>query len=284
MKTMVSLKATNFSDIEGLVKLSFRMGGGGPGRGPGGGGDDVIDNLIYLEAHQTKELSYLLDGSPRMVVLNTMTSKNIPQTMIEFFRDVEEDPKAKPVEGERIVETPVQLKLPNEIVVDNEDPEFSVTKNENVSLLEKLIIKEEEKTSKYQGVNWWRPATSWTAVTNDEFYGEYVRSGYYIKGGEGDQVARWNVPLKKAGYYDVYFHLYKMRARGRDRNEEKGNYNFIIHGEDVPEEAALDIAGAETGWSHLGTYYFSPDTALIELTNKTQLRMVFADAIKLVEQ
>ncbi|WP_167616264.1 xanthan lyase [Maribellus sediminis] len=284
MKTMVSLKVTNFSDVEGLVRLSFRMGGGGPGRGPGGGGDESIDHLIYLEAHQTKELSYLLDGSPRMVVLNTMTSKNIPQTMMQFFRDVEEDPKAKPVEGERIVETPVQFKLPNEIVVDNEDHEFSVTKNENVSLLEKLIVKEEEKASKYQGVNWWRPATSWTAVTNEDFYGEYVRSGYYIKGGEGDQVARWNVPIQSAGYYDVYFHLYKMRARGRDRNEEKGNYNFIIHGEDGPEQAALDIAGAETGWNHLGTYYFSPDTALIELTNKTQLRMVFADAVKLVEQ
>lgn len=284
MKTMVSLKVTNFSDIEGLVKLSFRMGGGGPGRGPGGGGDDVIDNLIYLEAHQTKELSYLLEGSPRMVILNTMTSKNIPQTIMEFFRDVEEDPKAKPVEGERVVDMPVQFKLPNEIVVDNEDHEFSVTENENVSLLEKLIVKEEEKTSRYQGVNWWRPATSWTAITNEDFYGEYVRSGYYIKGGEGDQVARWNVPIPSAGYYDVYFHLYKMRARGRDRGEEKGNYNFIIHGEDGPEQAALDITGAETGWNHLGTYYFSPDTALIELTNKTQLRMVFADAVKLVEQ
>ena len=284
MKTMVSLKITNFSDVEGLVKLSFRMGGGGgPGRPGGRGGDDVIDNLIYLESQQTKEVSYLLDGSPRMGIINTMTSKNIPQTMMNFFRDVEEDPKAKPLEGEHVVSVPVQLKLPNEIVVDNEDTEFRVTKNENASLLEKLIIKEEEKTRKYQGINWWRPATRWTAITNDEFYGEYVRSGYYIKSGEGDQVATWNVPVKKAGYYDVYFHLYKMRSHGRNRNEEKGNYNFTIHGDDGPEEAALDIQAAEGGWNHLGSYYFSPDTAKIELSNKTELRMVFADAVKLVE-
>ncbi len=282
MKTMVSLKITNFSDVEGLTKLSFQMGGGGPGRG-GGGGDDLIDNLIYLEAHQTKELSYLINGAPRMVILNTMTSKNIPQTMLEFFRDVEEDPKAKPIEEERIVDVPVQMKLPNEIIVDNEDPEFTVTKNESVSLLEKLIVKKEEKQSRYQGINWWRPATSWTAVTNDEFYGEYVRSGYYIKGGDGDQVATWNVPLKKAGYYDVYFHLYKMRPRGRNRNEDKGNYNFTIHSDDGVEEAALDIQSAEGGWNHLGSYYLSPDTAVIELSNKTELSMVFADAIKLVE-
>lgn len=281
MKTMVSLKITNFSAVEGLVKLSFRMGGGGP-RG-GGSSSDMIDKLIHLEGEQTKELSYLIEGSPRMVILNTLTSKNVPQTMLESFREVDEDPKAKAWEGERIADTPVQMKLPNEIVVDNEDPEFSVTKNEEISLLEKLVVREEETPRKYQGINWWRPATSWTAVTNDEFYGEYVRSGYYIKGGEGDQVATWNVPVKKAGYYDVYFHLYKMRSRGRNRNQDKGNYNFTIHGDDGAEEASLDVQSADTGWNHLGSFYFSPDTAKIELSNKTQLKMIFADAVKLVE-
>ncbi|MCE4563727.1 hypothetical protein INQ51_05345 [Maribellus sp. CM-23] len=287
MQTMISTKITNFSDVEGLVKLSFRMGGGGGrgGFGPrgGGGNDDVINKLVFLEAHQTKELSYLFDGEPRMVILNTMTSKNVPQTMMEGFREIEEDPKGKPEEKEIVTDVPVQLKQPNETVVDNEDPEFKITSNHHVSLLEKMIVKEKEQTRRYQGVNWWRPPTSWTATTNDEFYGEYVRSGYYIKGGEGDQVATWNVPVQKAGYYDVYFHLYKMRQRGRDRGEDKGNYNFIIHGDDGPEEVALDIPNAETGWNHLGSFYFSPDTAKIELSNKTQLRMVFADAVKIVE-
>ena len=285
MKTMVSLKITNFSDVEGLVKLSFRMGGfGGPGRGrPGSSGDDVIDNLIYLKAHQTKDLSYLLDGDPRMVILNTMTSKNVPQTMLEFFRDIQEDLKARPYAGETVSNIPVQMKLPNEIVVDNEDPGFHVTTNKNVSLLEKLIVKEDGKQQRYQGVNWWRPATGWTATTNSEFYGEYVRSAYYIKAGEGDQVATWNVPVTKAGYYDVYYHFYKMRPRGRDGQEEKGNYNFVIYGDDGAEEAALDAQNADNGWNHLGSYYFSSDTAKIELSNKSQLRMVFADAVKLVE-
>uniref|UniRef100_UPI003217C1C2 golvesin C-terminal-like domain-containing protein n=1 Tax=uncultured Draconibacterium sp. TaxID=1573823 RepID=UPI003217C1C2 len=284
MKTMVSVKVTNFSEIEGLVKLSFRMGGG-PGRGRGGGmgGSDVIDNLIFLEAHQTKELSYLLDGAPRTVILNTLTSKNIPQTMMEFFREVEEDLKAKPVAGERISQVPVQTKLPNETVVDNEDPGFEVTKTENVSLLEKLIIKEEEKKRKYEGINWWRPPANWTATTNSDFYGEYVRSAHYIKAGIGDMKATWNVPVKKPGYYDVYFHLKKMRNRGRHGNEEKGNYNFTIYAEDGAEEAALEVQNAEDGWCHLGSYYFDSETAVIELSDKTQLRCVFADAVKIVE-
>ncbi len=282
MSTMIKLKMTNFSETDGLVKLTFRLGGFG-GRGGPGGGDDMINKLVYLEPHQTKDLSYLLDADPRMIIINTMTSKNIPQTMMEFFRDIEEDPKAIPVENEKVTEDPVQMTLPNEIIVDNEDPEFTVTKSENESLLEKWILKDKENTSKYSGVNYWRPPTSWTAITNTDFYGKYVRSAYYIKGGEGDLKAEWHVPIKKAGYYDVYFHYYKSRRFGRGRDEDRGEYHFTIHGNDGAEESALDSQNADEGWNNLGSYYFTSDTALIELSNKSQLKLIFADAVKLVE-
>ncbi|HKI89805.1 MAG TPA: hypothetical protein VKA38_12320 [Draconibacterium sp.] len=286
MRTMVSFKVTNFSEIEGLVKLSFRLGGfGGRGRGGPGGEQDMINKLIYLEPHQTKQVSYLLDADPRMVLINTMTSQNIPQLLTEGFRDIAEDPKAVPFEGEKVVDTPVQTTLPNEIIVDNEDPEFEVTSNRKESLLEKWILKEDEGGQKYTGMNYWRPPTHWTAITNSDFYGQYIRSGYYIKSGDGSQVAKWHVPIKKAGYYDVYYHLYKSRGfgRGRDRGQEKGEYNFTIYTDDGPEQQALDISNADQGWNNLGSFHFSSDTALIELSDKSQLKMVFADAVKLVE-
>jgi ABC-type transport system involved in multi-copper enzyme maturation permease subunit len=293
MRTMVSLKVTNFSDVEGMVKLTFRLGGGPGGRSGGGGGmrggggsssSDMIDKLIYLESNQTKDLSYLLDAEPRMVMINTMTSKNIPQVIMNMFREIEEDPKAIAVEKEVISETPVQNALPGEIIVDNEDPEFEVTKMENESVLEKWILKEDENTQKYSGMNYWRAPSNWTAITNSSFYGEYVRSGYYLKSGDGSLAAKWHVPVQKAGYYDVYFHLYKSRmGRGRDRQEEKGAYNFTIHGDDGAENAALEIHNSDAGWNHLGAFYFSSDTALVELSNKSDLKMIFADAVKIIE-
>lgn len=294
MQTMVKFKVTNFTDTEGLVKVSFRLGGGGGGgfgggRGGGMGGNDVINKLVYLEPHQSKDLSYLLNVDPRMIILNTMTSKNIPQTMMTFFRDVEEDTKAIPVESETISETPVQMYLPNEVIVDNEDPQFKITKNENESLLEKWILKEKKSQSKYSGMNYWRPPTNWTAITSSDFYGEYVRSAYYIKGGTGDLKAQWNIPLKKQGYYDVYVHMYKARRMGRgpgggDNNEDKGEYHFTIYGDEGAQESIIESQNAEAGWNHLGTFNFTTDTALVELSNKSELRMIFADAVKLVEQ
>lgn len=286
MKTMVSLKMTNFSDIEGIVELSFRLGGGGRGRfrGGGPGNDDRIQKLVFLEPQQTKKVSYLLNGEPRMVAINTMTSQNIPQMIMDGFRGIEEDPNAVPFEGEQVMETPVQAELPNEIIVDNEDQEFKITRQENSSLLEKWILNEEKGTQKYSGMNYWRPPTEWTAVTNSDFYGEYVRSGYYIKSGDGTHKAMWYVPVKKPGYYDVFYHLYKSRRFGRRGGDnEKGEYQFIIHSEDGAEEQTLGIQNADEGWNHLGSFYFQNDTALIELTNKSEARLVFADAVKLVE-
>ncbi len=285
MRTMISLKVTNFSDVEGLVKLSFRLGGfGGPRRG-GGGSDDMINKLIHLEPHQTKQVSYLLDADPRMVLLNTMTSQNIPQLLTEGFRDIQEDSRAVPFEGEKILDVPVQKSMANEIIVDNEDPEFEITSNRTESLLEKWILDEDETSQKYSGMNYWRPPSHWTAVTNSDFYGEYIRSGYYLKGGDGTQFARWHVPIKKAGYYDVYYYLYKPRrfGRGRGGDDEKGSYRFTIYADDGPEEQELDVQNADEGWNHLGSFYFSPDTALVQLSDKSQLKMIFADAVKLVE-
>ncbi len=291
MQTMVKFKVTNFTDTEGLVKITFRLGGGpgGPGgghRGGGMGGSDVINKLVLLEAHQTKDLSYLLNVDPRMVMVNTLTSKNIPQILSSFFRDVEEDPKAVPYEGETVSEIPVQLSLPNEVIVDNEDPKnFKITKSENVSMLEKWVLREKKSQSKYLAMNYWRPPTNWTAIANSDFYGEYVRSAYYIKGGTGDLKAVWSVPLKKTGYYDVYVYMYKSRmfGRGGEDRGNKGEYHFLIHDDEGAQEITIDNDNVEGGWNHLGSFNFTTDTALVELTNKTELRMIFADAVKVVE-
>lgn len=284
MKTKVSLKITNFSDTEGITKISFRLGGrGGPGRGPGGG-DDMINKLVYLEPHQTKEVSYMLDADPRMYIINTLTSQNIPQLLMDGLGGIEEDLKAVAFEGERVVDEPVKKEQPGEVIVDNEDPEFEVMTTEDISLLEKWLLKDElNEKRKYSGMNYWRPPSNWTAVTNTEFYGEYIRSGYYIKAGDGSLKARWHVPVAEPGYYDVHYHLYKSRRMSRRGGDERGEYHFTIHSDDGVEEQTLSIQSADEGWNHLGSFYFSPDTALIELSNESQMRIIFADAVRLTK-
>lgn len=292
IKTMVSFSATNPTEVDGIVKLSFRMGGPGGG-GPGGrrfmrGGPSPSDNvnkILYLKSRETKNVSYLFDSEPRGLTINTLTSKNIPQTLNQFFGKIEEDRKAQPFDGERVSDIPVSMLQPNEIVVDNEDPEFAITKSDHTSLLQKLVIREEKSTVKYAGLRDWRPPQNWTATTNSGFYGKFVRSAYYIKSGDGTQKATWTLPVSEAGYYDVYTHIYPMSRGGRrDSGEtEKGEYHYFITHDDGETEQTLEIQNAQSGWNHLGSFYLSPGKAKVTLTDKSERRVVIADAIKIVK-
>lgn len=290
MQTMVKFKATNFTDIEGLVKLTFRLGGGG-GRGGFGGNEEVVNKLIHLDPHQTKDLSYMLESEPRLLMINTLTSQNVPQLLSHNFREIPEDIKANPFEGEMLSDVPVNMVQSGEIIVDNEDSLlFEITSNKRVSLLEKWIIDDEKDEAKYQSINNFRPPTSWTATTNAEFFGSNILSSYYIKSGDGSQTAKWNVPVKEEGFYEVYYYLYKagrnfvVRGGRGNRSGGRGSYLFTITGNGGNVEQALDVDRAEPGWVLLGTFSFSPGRASIELSNKSELNMVFADAVKFVKQ
>lgn len=284
LKTMVKFKISNTEDVEGIVSVDFRLGGGPGGRFGGmGGSPETISKLIRLEGNQTKEVSYLLNGTPRGANVNTLTSKNIPSEIRLPLDNIEEDKKAIPYEGERIVDQPVRIAEDNEIILDNEDPGFEVRGEAETSLLRKLLIKEEKSTGKYAGFSSWRAPRTWTLTTHSSFYGAYIRSAYYLRSGQGDKVATWNVPLSEVGYYQVYAYVYKDNRRGR-RGGDDGEYHFIVHHDDGDEEVLVDLKTAEEGWNHLGGYYFSPDTAKIELTNQSTGRMVVADAVKLIKQ
>ena len=60
-------------------------------------------------------------------------------------------------------------------------------------------------------------------------------------------------------------------------------FNFKIYHDDGVDDAVLDVTQSEGGWTFLGTYYISPDTARVELTDKSKGRMVVADAVKWVK-
>jgi hypothetical protein len=301
METMIKLKTTNFADVEGLIKLTFRLGGGGGGGRGGfggfGGSEDVINKLIYLQPNQTKDVSFLLEGEPRLIMINTMTSQNIPSVLNDNFRDISEDPKAVAFEGEVISDVPVNVVNPGEIIVDNEDPGFEMTTHKRENLLEKWLLDNDKDDARYEAMSSSRPPSSWTAVTNADFYGNYILSAYYIKSGDGSQVAKWHVPIKTKGMYDVYYHVYVARnfSRGRggggggpggwdNRARAEGRYNFTIVSDQGEVQQALQVDEREQGWVLLGSYNFSSDTALVELSNKTELATVFADAVKFVKQ
>jgi len=287
--SMVQFKVSNLENADGVIKLRFRLSsqGGRQGKGRFSGGkeeeDNTVEKVIYLEKGQTKELSYLFDNDPRMMTIYTLTSKNIPSVITKNFPKLEDNFKVQSVEYERLTDNPVRILEENEIIIDNEDPEFSVIQPESEGLLIKLLFPPDESDAEYTGFRSWRAPINWTPTTNSAFYGKYIRSASYVRSGSGDRKAIWKVPINKTAYYDVYYYIENVQQR-RSKDKPKGEYQFVIHHNNGTDEPALSLNNDQTGWNHLGSYYFSPDTAIVELTNNSESRVVVADAIKFVKQ
>jgi hypothetical protein len=308
IQTMVQFTVSNMEAASGMIKVVFRLGGGGRGGFGGGfmgggGSENVIEKYIYLEGKQTKEISYLLDGTPRAMTLNTMTSKNIPSEIVHPFRRMELNRRRLPFEGERILSESVSLDLPGEIIVDNEDPGFELIQPENAGLFFRLMGKNMEDEELYSGMDGRRSPENWRLTTSSNFYGKYVRSAYFVRQGVGDRKARWNVPISETGYYDVYFYrefqlMPQMRGPGGGRpegrtggqdgagpqEEDQGEYYFIIHHDDGEETIVVNMNDIEGGWNRIGTYPFSNEKAVIELTNQGNGPRKIADAVKLIKE
>jgi hypothetical protein len=285
----IKFKASNPDSVDGLLSVTFRTGGGGRGFGFGRPSQEPTqEKLITMKAGETKEISFVLDDSPRMMMVNTLISKNLPSTIAKNFDELELNEKAIPVDGERILNEPIKFALPNEIIVDNEDPGFKMPDNSNQNWLKKLLSIEKTE-DKYIGMNFWHAPNRWRGTTNDEFYGKFIHSAYYIKAGSGNKKVAWKAKLDESGSYDIFYYTSNIRppwGRRRDggrRDDFLEQFHFRIHHDDGVDDAVLDAANAENGWAFLGTYYLSADTATVELTDQSKGRIVVADAVKWVK-
>ncbi|MDZ7319712.1 MAG: hypothetical protein ONB11_11180, partial [candidate division KSB1 bacterium] len=288
----VKFKIANPEPVSGIVAVTFRTGRGGPQFfGMGRMAQETpIERLITLDAGQSKEIGIVLDDSPRMMSVNTLISQNLPAVINRSFDELELNEKALPFDGERVLAEPLQIQLPNELIVDNEDPGFESLYSPTKSWLKRLIEVEKEE-EKYIGLVFWNPPSRWRATTYDNFYGKYVRSAHYIKAGKGDKKVAWNAIIDKSGNYEIYYYVAQVRMpwmrrdRGeRGRDQMSGQFQFLVHHDDGVEDVTLDLNKAEEGWNLLGTHYLSAGPTKVELTDKSKGQIVYADAVKWVRR
>jgi hypothetical protein len=266
----VRFKITNDGDAEGVIKVTLRPG-------------ESTDKLLYLEPGQTKEAFYLTVKKPTGIHFNTLSSGNLPNQIEYNFEQIGKSSAKNAIEGESIIDEPLVLINKGEIIVDNENIDFDFTHFEEVSRLRQWLKPKEGEDFKYKGTRVWRPPLNWTATTNDEFFGEFIRSAFYIKAGDGSKEAKWKIPIDEPGRYDVYYHVYKDDSFRWGR-EVKGSYQFSIPHQNGVDRPTIELnKQSPAGWTALGDYSFASDTITISLSNETKLRAIFADAIKLVK-
>ena len=310
----VLFKVTNLEQASGIISVTFRTGerfgggarsgggsGGGGGRsgGEGGGGgggffmggaSSVDEHIFFINGGQTKEIGVILDESPRVMVVNTEISQNLPSVFERWFEKLEKNDKAETFDSDHVSDTPAVVSLPGQIIVDNEDPGFKVESVAKESLLKKILARNnDEEENAYVGFQFWRPPSEWKAATSGNAYGLVRRSVHYIKAGKGDNKVSWTADIPESGKYDVFSYVSQagpqfMRGRREGSIKFTDDFHFFVHNDDGVDEVELDVSNPQEGWNLLGTYFFSKGPAVVELSDLSKGRVVYADALKWVQQ
>jgi hypothetical protein len=309
---------SNPSDESGLLQITLRSGGrGGFGGGRGGGmsggmgrggasfalagRNSGTDKFLVVPAKTAYQVAYVLDDQPRAMSVNTLVSTNLPSTISYPFPQLEQIRGFEPFDGLKPIDLFYSVSTPGDIIVDNEDIGFSVLGQATESRLVRwLKINKKDESLPYQSMTFWRPPQFWTPIIQSGFYGELIRSAVYVKSGDGGLTAEWRTLLTKPGYYDIYAYINPMTARmgmrmgggpggqgggrGGAPQEISDEYHFTVYHDEGTDEVTLALKTAETGWNHLGSFYYSADTAKVSLNDKNSGRTVVADAVKWVKQ
>ncbi|MFN8239306.1 MAG: hypothetical protein U0X39_00960, partial [Bacteroidales bacterium] len=303
--------------MDRVMSITVTGVGGGGSRGAftvgmAGRGMDATDisKIVYLGPGEAKRIGVVLDNQPRSMQVNMLFCKNLPgEQSIPINEVIKTREKTTGFDGEELLPSIPLLIEPNELIVDNEDKGFINDTAKATNRLRKILGIKAEKGEVYGVVNqFWAP-DYWQPVIQTNYYGWYIKSAVYTRAGTGDKSIEWKGIIKSPGYYDVYAFVGKagsqmsvrgaMRAGGgpgpgggpggpmggpQQMDSPFKELHFLVYHDQGSEPITLDFENAEPGWNKLGTYYMSPDTVKVKLTNQTNGRMVIGDAIKWVLQ
>lgn len=282
----VKVDVTNTGDNHGVIKVTFDSGSDAESGffRRRDNDDEPADpgHLAVVRMGETKQLGFVLDEKPGQISINTLVSRNIPSVVNLATNRFDVRENATPFEGERIVEQETSTSQ-NEIIVDNEDPGFTTFSPIKATYLRDFLDKRNPTEKKYYGV-WRRSYSKWLATTGSNFYGQYVRSAHFTRAGKGEKVTEWTPELKESGFYDLYIFMMGKNQNSSGRDNRTYTYQYLINHGDGQDEINYNITNAERGWNYLGSYYFDETGGSVILTDKCDLRSVYADAIKWVKQ
>ncbi|UCC45348.1 MAG: hypothetical protein JSU65_05355 [Candidatus Zixiibacteriota bacterium] len=296
-RTQVKFAISNPTKLDGGIRVDVRYRRQGVDFRPWwtrGQAQTDYSRPVFVPSMTTKSIGFLVDEPVSVVAIETYASQNIPSVIRISFREQKLRRNELPFEAELSAPLdPDDIVEAGEYLVDNEDAGFDVKDPAKENWLRRTLLTlfgsdREEET--YVGMRFWNPPGRWVATTDQNFHGQFVHSAYYKKAGDGAGMATWSADLEEAGNYDVYYycsgedHRPWRRRRRRGQTENMGEKHFVVHHEDGVDRVPFDLNGAEEGWNYLGTYRLSAGAAWVELTDRNEVGIVTADAVKWVKR
>lgn len=283
LKYQVLFKISNPESVDGIVSVNIELDNqNNRNQRNRENSQAAFSKVIHVPAKKAFEVGFIFPKQPGRMNIYTHISQNLPNNLTYDFNSFSETKKTNVLNKIRECEPFSEISDKDEIIVDNEDTGFEYFQTSNKSVLKQWLDEKRTLNHEYSHLRPWNPPNEWNKVLRSGFYGKYIQSAYFTKSGPETRSALWKADIKEGALYDVFCYIEKMNERGR-RREKKSDYNFKIYHEGGVEEVNKTDQELESGWNYLGTFFITPETAKVELSNKSTGPFLFADAIKWVK-
>ncbi|MFC1542178.1 hypothetical protein ACFL50_07000, partial [Candidatus Latescibacterota bacterium] len=195
-------------------------------------------------------------------------------------------------DGIRVVR---QGTVPVSVVVDNLDEGCRIVSSKKKKFIQRFTENRKENASYKKFINfkglddapseWSHAKSRGESQGMNEFYGNYS-SCYYTLAGDGQSAVEFQASIPEAGRYELYLRIpfgsgLQMYITPLFKSGALGETNVRVFADDGIHEETAYINNAGEEWAYVGTYSFPDTTAVIHITDKTNAKIVIADAIKL---
>jgi len=223
------------------------------------------------------------------MLVSTYLSRNEPSAFLVEYDWSKTTDDVVPFNGE------VELTGESQATTDeNEGIVFDTgrftVKNENDTISRKLFRqKASEEANKIDLMN---PPSQWTEAVNHSFVKDSSNryAALYIKSGDGKEKVMLETPVLEAGTYDLYYFLPDLHYEitvyktSPDYRNIFGDIYISVTNKGLANEIRLNLNDDSNGWKYVGTYTIDNSNLTMEISDKSDGRIVLVDAVKLVKK
>lgn len=260
---------------------------------------EEVKNVV-LHAGESVRFFVPLESQIEEIMLHTNFSATLPGNYIELLPDKMEEIFSYPGEGVPI-DTNIFLNAPDEIIVDNEDEGFHITRSKSQKTLFGSVIHKEIPEYAETRDFLKQDFVDWIPSLYSNAYGVAKRSFYCKMVGNGESKVEWNANLPEDGDYEVFVYqleLHTLYQMGKDSVA----YSYVLNQGDFEADICVgvrvffrdvylkDNTGFEDefstyfrygSWISVGTYRLSAGPVRLTLYDRGKTgSFIFADAVK----
>lgn len=264
------LRLSNAEPVTGFARVEWIMQTDGP---------RTRSDPIRIPGRSTVEFGAVLSAPPFAVFVHPYLSLNRDDFLAAAFNTGEIPVReTEPLEGLR--EVPFASGRDRRVVVDDLDEGFAIAAAEGAK---QVAGGEKQTASDARDFDQGLPAADglqaprrWSRRSNENAWGRYRHTFAYTGSGDGTRRAVMPARLPAAGVWALEIYvpfLNDVPANAR------GTWHIEVVSESGRETLSYDASAANPGWNRVGEYRLPVGEVRVELADRTDGRMVIADAV-----